>query len=305
MTTDVDQFESLIENGLLSALVSIVTFAGVAIALVVINPELGLLVMTLAVPDGRGIGAVPPAGGGALQPVAGADRHPQRRLPGEPVGRAGSPGLQPRGRDDPALPPAGAQLPRDPGRRPASGRAVLPVHLAVRRAGARTPSCSGVGAGLVVSGRLSTGALIAFILYIDMFFSPIQQLSQVFDSWQQTRVSVGRIADLMALETKTPAAADPVEPGRLRGEIELESVRFAYPAPVGRLAGGGGPPAANRRGPRDAPSLLSPDASAAPAARGPPRRRSSGPAGRDGCAGRRNGGREVDPREAHRPLLRP
>ncbi len=50
MTTDVDQFESLIENGLLSALVSIVTFAGVGIALVVINPELGLLVMTLAVP---------------------------------------------------------------------------------------------------------------------------------------------------------------------------------------------------------------------------------------------------------------
>ena len=56
-------------------------------------------------------------------------------------------------------------------------------------------------------------------------------------------------------------AADPVEPGRLRGEIDLESVRFAYPAPVGRLAGSGGPAAVNRRGPRDAPSLLSPDAS--------------------------------------------
>src|SRR6202012_5789855 len=50
MTTDVDQFESLIENGLLSALVSIVTFVGVGIALVVINPELGLLVMTVVVP---------------------------------------------------------------------------------------------------------------------------------------------------------------------------------------------------------------------------------------------------------------
>ena len=49
----------------------------------------------------------------------------------------------------------------------------------------------GVGAGLVASGHLTTGALIAFILYLDLFFSPIQQLSQVFDSWQQTRVSVG------------------------------------------------------------------------------------------------------------------
>ena len=33
MTTDVDQFESLIENGLLAALVSFVTFVGVGVAL--------------------------------------------------------------------------------------------------------------------------------------------------------------------------------------------------------------------------------------------------------------------------------
>ena len=59
----------------------------------------------------------------------------------------------------------------------------------------------GVGAGLIATGHLASGALIAFILYIDLFFSPIQQLSQVFDSWQQTRVSVGRIAELMQLET--------------------------------------------------------------------------------------------------------
>src|SRR5205823_255176 len=77
----------------------------------------------------------------------------------------------------------------------------------------------GVGAGLIASGQLSSGALIAFILYIDLFFSPIQQLSQVFDSWQQTRVSVGRIADLMAIETRTPPADAPLSPGRLRGEL--------------------------------------------------------------------------------------
>ena len=50
MTTDVDQFESLIENGLLSALVSIVTFVGVGVALVVINPELGLCTLAVVVP---------------------------------------------------------------------------------------------------------------------------------------------------------------------------------------------------------------------------------------------------------------
>jgi ATP-binding cassette subfamily B protein len=96
----------------------------------------------------------------------------------------------------------------------------------------------GVGASLIVHGHLTSGALIAFILYIDMFFSPIQQLSQVFDSWQQTRVSVSRIADLMQMQTRTPTQSDPVVPGRLRGELVLEHVRFAYPtAPTER--GGG------------------------------------------------------------------
>src|ERR1700683_3444679 len=50
MTTDVDQFESLVENGLLSALVSIVTFVGVGCALLLINLELGLCTLSVVVP---------------------------------------------------------------------------------------------------------------------------------------------------------------------------------------------------------------------------------------------------------------
>jgi ATP-binding cassette subfamily B protein len=82
---------------------------------------------------------------------------------------------------------------------------------------------------LIPSGSLTVGALIAFLLYIDLFFSPIQQLSQVFDAWQQTRVSVARIAGLMTLDTLTPSPSDPVDPGRLAGEVTLTDVRFGYP----------------------------------------------------------------------------
>ena len=71
----------------------------------------------------------------------------------------------------------------------------------------------GVGAGLIARGQLTTGALIAFVLYIDLFFSPIQQLSQVFDSWQQTRISVGRIAELMSMDTLTPEHPQPLSRG--------------------------------------------------------------------------------------------
>ena len=97
MTTDVDQFESLIENGLLSALVSIVTFVGVGVALVVLNPELGLCTLSVVVPLVRRHGGVPAPGRPPLRPVPGADRHRQRRLPGEPVRGPRGAGLRPRG----------------------------------------------------------------------------------------------------------------------------------------------------------------------------------------------------------------
>ena len=50
MTTDVDQFESLIENGLLSALVSMCTFVGVGIALFLLNGFLALVTLSVVVP---------------------------------------------------------------------------------------------------------------------------------------------------------------------------------------------------------------------------------------------------------------
>ncbi|HEY4458840.1 MAG TPA: ATP-binding cassette domain-containing protein, partial [Pseudonocardiaceae bacterium] len=105
----------------------------------------------------------------------------------------------------------------------------------------------GVGAGLIANGHLSTGALIAFMLYIDMFFAPIQQLSQVFDAWQQTRVSVGRIAQLMRLDTLTPQPAQPEPLGAVRGELVLDAVRFSYPAVTSWPARG-----PQRLGPADA-----------------------------------------------------
>jgi ATP-binding cassette subfamily B protein len=89
-----------------------------------------------------------------------------------------------------------------------------------------------VGARMIHEGRLTTGVLIAFILYVDMFFSPIQQLSQVFDSWQQTRISVARIDELMGLESSTPPPAEPARPGRLAGAVALEGVSFSYPEPT-------------------------------------------------------------------------
>ncbi len=85
-----------------------------------------------------------------------------------------------------------------------------------------------VGAHRIANGSLSAGLLIAFLLYLDQFFTPIQQLSTVFDQWLQAVVAVTQLRELLQTPSGTPDAPDPVRPGRLRCEITLDHVRFAY-----------------------------------------------------------------------------
>jgi ATP-binding cassette, subfamily B, bacterial len=232
MTTDVDQFESLIQNGLLSALVAIVTFVGVGIALVVINPWLGLCTLTVVVPlsiatalfrrraarlyelSRERIGIVNADFQESLSGVRESQAFVHEELTEKRFHSLGRDYLESR---------------------VAAQRLVATYFPFVQLlSGVADAIVLGVGASLVAKGELSSGALIAFILYIDLFFSPIQQLSQVFDAWQQTRVSVRRIGELMQLETGTPQAAHPLEPGRLTGALRLENVRFSYPVPPAR-----------------------------------------------------------------------
>jgi ATP-binding cassette, subfamily B, bacterial len=256
MTTDVDQFESLIENGVLSALVSLVTFAGVGIALVVLNPELGAVTLTVVIPLAiatvmyrrRAVVLYDQA----RERIAIVNADFQESLSGVREAQAFVHEEATK-----------AQYHR-------LGHEYLVSRLSAQRlvatyfpfvqflSNAADAIVLGVGAGMVTSGHLTPGALIAFILYIDLFFSPIQQLSQVFDSWQQTRISVNRIADLMKIETLTPNPEHPEEPGRLSGEVVIDDVRFSYPA-AARHRGS----VPERRGPQDARNLQHADVLAA------------------------------------------
>ena len=85
-----------------------------------------------------------------------------------------------------------------------------------------------VGASEIHNNALTAGSLIAYLLYVDQLFSPIQQMSQVFDGYQQANVGLQRIKALLKTPTSTPPAEHPVTPGRLRGAIDLRDVRFGY-----------------------------------------------------------------------------
>jgi ATP-binding cassette subfamily B protein len=85
------------------------------------------------------------------------------------------------------------------------------------------------GAHRVAAGTLSVGVLLAFLLYLDQFFSPVQQLSSVFDGYQQARVGLSRIGDLLRTPSSVPAAENPFHVrGKLRGEVTFANVDFAY-----------------------------------------------------------------------------
>ena len=86
----------------------------------------------------------------------------------------------------------------------------------------------GFGASRLEHGTLSAGALIAYFLYLDAFFSPVQQLSQVFDGYQQSSVGLARLRDLLRTPTSTPQAESPVPVEALKGAVTLADVHFAY-----------------------------------------------------------------------------
>ena len=100
------------------------------------------------------------------------------------------------------------------------------------------------GAGMVHDGRLTTGALIAFVLYLTQLFAPIQQLTTILDTWQQAGAAVTKLRGLLSEPTSTPRAAVPSPPstagpaGEHGARIELRDVRFAYRGAVNEALSG-------------------------------------------------------------------
>jgi ATP-binding cassette, subfamily B, bacterial len=86
----------------------------------------------------------------------------------------------------------------------------------------------GVGGGRVLAGDLEIGVLAAFLLYLRNLFDPVQQLSELYDTFQSATAGAERVGAVLAERPSVREAADPVPLPDPRGEIRLEGVRFAY-----------------------------------------------------------------------------
>jgi ATP-binding cassette subfamily B protein len=85
-----------------------------------------------------------------------------------------------------------------------------------------------VGGRMVLRGTLTIGELTAFVLYINAFFQPVQQLVQLYTQYQQAKAAIGKIRSL--LETPPTVRESPgavvLPPGV--GEIVFDDVTFGY-----------------------------------------------------------------------------
>jgi ATP-binding cassette subfamily B protein len=83
-----------------------------------------------------------------------------------------------------------------------------------------------------IDGEVMTGVVVSFIGYLNAFFDPIQQISQLYTTYQQGMAALDKIFDLLDTRPDMVDKPDAVDPGEIRGEIELDDVWFSY-------AGGG------------------------------------------------------------------
>ena len=86
-----------------------------------------------------------------------------------------------------------------------------------------------VGGGwLAVGGDVTVGTMAAFVLYLRMFFDPMQDLSQFISTLQSALTALEKISAVMAEE---PEVADPQSPEQrdvVKGAVSLREVEFSY-----------------------------------------------------------------------------
>ncbi|MGC5534826.1 ABC transporter ATP-binding protein [Streptomyces sp. SR-10] len=235
MTTDVDALATFLQTGLVTAFVSVVTFFGIMVALLVLDIQLALVVFaTLPVLI---IGTFffrrssVKAYELARTRISAVNADLQESVSGLRI-------VQAFGREEDG---AARYAEHSDHYRQARvrGQWLISVYFPFVQLLASIAAAAViiVGAGRVDNGTLTVGALVAYLLYIELFFAPVQQLSQVFDGYQQATVSLGRIQELLREPTSTADPDEPLDVLSLRGEIAFEDVSFAYGSDEEALTG--------------------------------------------------------------------
>lgn len=227
MTTDVDALSNLLQTGLINALVSVLSFVGVGVALLVMSPRLTLyafgVIPPLAIATIWYQRASSVAYSIARERIAEVNANLQEGLSGVRVTQA----FRRQAKNSTDFSMVSSNY-RD-ARINAQKLVAIYFPFILLLSDLASATVLGAGTGLVHSHAIKVGVLIAFSLYVDQLFSPLQQLSQTFDQWQQAQVSMKQISRLMERRISTPSAQAPIHLEIINGDIEFNSVHFSYP----------------------------------------------------------------------------
>lgn len=94
--------------------------------------------------------------------------------------------------------------------------------------GVGTAIILGYGGSLALRGEITVGELAAFILYLGMFFGPIQTMGDLYNSLLSTGASAERIFQLLDTEPQVQNRVGAQPLGRIRGHVAFENVWFKY-----------------------------------------------------------------------------
>jgi ATP-binding cassette subfamily B protein len=228
MTSDVDAMSNFLQTGLISGAIAIMTFAGMATVVFVLNWKLALLIL-VAVPPTAAVGVwyrrvAGPAYDRARQLISLLNARQHEALAGIRVTQAFR-------REDVNL-GRFRDVSRRQYRESTRGQMATTFYASLidLESLSLTAVVLGVGGALVMSRQLNLATLVAFLLYLASVFSPIQQLVQVLNTYQRARAGAARIRELLDRRSSTPVTPDAADPGRVCGAIELRDASLRYSA---------------------------------------------------------------------------
>ncbi|GAB2638929.1 ABC transporter ATP-binding protein [Gordonia jinhuaensis] len=229
MTTDVDALSTFLQTGLSQAVVAVLTILGVAVALLLTDLTLGLSMLAVFPPlivatiIFRRISSV--AYARSREIVSGVNADFQENIGGLRTTRIY--------RHTQIAERRFGRRARDYVRARMTSQRAISVYFPFITfvSDLATAGVIALGAHQVATGSTGPGTLVAFVLYLAMLFGPVQQLSQVFDGYQQAAVGLRRIGELL----RTPSSLDIAtgderleRPDRFRGDAALREVSFRY-----------------------------------------------------------------------------
>lgn len=86
----------------------------------------------------------------------------------------------------------------------------------------------GYGGSRISTGTLTVGGLVAFLMYSEMFFRPIRDLTEKFNILQGALAASERIVGLLDTEPEIATRPNALAPAHRHGSLALEGVSFAY-----------------------------------------------------------------------------